>query len=217
MAPFPFPSTPCSPRAARWQFRLRTLLVVTAAAAMLFAWHHQARRQSDSVDTLLGSNPNASVYFRHQFNEQGNLDRNAPAPGPAWLKRLTGANYLARVTHVELQYATDAELRCVAQFSNLERLTLVRAVDVTDEGVAQLRGLKKLRELKLYDADRISDAGLDHLARLSGLRHLTLGPLPRNVTAPALARLRSALPHCHIEVTDEEGDERQLFSRGEIG
>lgn len=214
MAPFPFasPSTPRSPRPLRWQFRLRTLLVVTAVAAMLFAWHREARQQTESVENLLGSNPSAGVYFAHQFDDQGRLDRDAAAPEPAWLRRFTGANYLASVKHVDLQYATDAELRTVAQLTNLERLTLVRAVDVTDAGLAQLRGLKKLRVLKLYDADMLTDAGLDHLAQMRGLRHLTLGPLPRHVTPAALARLRSALPDCQVEVTDEEGDERQLLS-----
>jgi hypothetical protein len=217
MAPFPSPSTLRSLRASRWQFRLRTLLVVTALAAMLFAWHREVLRQIASVENLLGSNPNAGVYFAHQFDEQGKLNRDAPAPGPAWLNRWAGGSYLASVTRVELQYATDTELRSVAQFSNLERLTLVRAVDVTDEGLAQLRGLKKLRVLQLYDADMLTDAGLDQLAQLRGLQYLTLGPLPRHVTAAALARLRSALPHCQVDVTNEEGDERQLLSHGEIG
>lgn len=205
------------PRGPRMQFRLRTLLVVTAVAALLLAWHRQAKHQQESVERLLGSNPNAGVYFAHQFDDQGRLDRKASPPEPEWLRRFTGVRYLASVSHVDLQYATDAELQNVAQLSNLERLTLVRAVDITDVGLASLRGLKKLRVLKLYDADLLTDAALGHLAHMRSLERVTFGPRPRHVTQAALARLRSALPHCRIEVTDEEGDESQLLSQGQIG
>jgi hypothetical protein len=198
------------------QFRLRTLLAIVFLAGLAFAWHRQARVQSESVNVLRDSNRSASVYFAHQLDAQGRLLRTAPPPGPSWLRHWTGDDYFARATRVDLQYATDADLAHVGRLTLLEALTLVRAVDVTDRGLAHLRGLKKLRVLKLFDADMLTDHALLELAQIRSLRELTLGPMPRHVTPAAVARLRKALPRCRVNVTNVEGDERQLLSAGGV-
>jgi len=194
----------------RWQFTLRALLLLTAVIALVLGWAHRVRRQAQNVQELLSINPNAGVYYSHQFDSEGALDTKAEPLMPEWLRRWTGAEQTSSVTVVALQYATDAELEQVAKLPALERLILVRAVDVTDRGLERISTLRRLRVLKLYDADMLTDAGIKHLARLTNLEQLTFGPRPKHVTAKALDDLRRALPNCRIIVTDEEGDERQL-------
>lgn len=187
-----------------------------ALSGLLFAWYRQARQQRNAIEELLRGNASVEAYYQHQVDSQGKLDRGAQPPAPRWLTNATGADYVASITVVEMLYATDADLAQVARLPRLERLTLVRAVDVTDQGIAQLAALKQLRVLRLYDADMLTDQALELLARMPSLERVRFGPLPRHMTSAAVERLRRALPRCRVEVTDEEGDERQLLSHGPV-
>lgn len=92
----------------------------------------------------------------------------------------------ARVPGLRLEQATDADLRHVADYVELEYLDLSNS-SVTDAGLACLKGLTALQVLNLA-ATLVTDAGLTHLKDLIRLQVLNLdGTL---VTDAGLARLK---------------------------
>jgi hypothetical protein len=113
----------------------------------------------------------------------------------------------------------DADLKMLANLTQLKTLKLDAASNITDEGVKNLAGLKQLTDLglaqtKVTDAglksmtgltelknlalgfDNITDAGLESLAGLKKLENLGL-PFTK-VTPDGVKKLQQALPNCKI-------------------
>jgi len=78
----------------------------------------------------------------------------------------------ANITLLDLGNTTfsDATLKEIATFSNLEQLRL-NNTSVTDDGIQQLANLRQLEKLSLYGT-LISDAALDALKKLPNLRQV---------------------------------------------
>jgi hypothetical protein len=91
--------------------------------------------------------------------------------------------------------AKDDDIRLIATFSNLERLSLSYNAKIGDDGLAHLRGLRHLRALTLSYTS-ITDAGLQHLKSLTALQHLSLDDT--KTTKAAVDDLAKALPGCKI-------------------
>lgn len=81
-----------------------------------------------------------------------------------------------RLVSLANQKVSDADLKKLASFKNLESLLLLNS-DVTDEQLKELAGLAHLRELYL-GGTQVTDEGLKHLAALKNLRYLGLGSTP---------------------------------------
>lgn len=195
----------------RWfQFRLRTLLVVTAASGLAMAVAHHAQLQRRAVAALLQSNPGTRVYYAWQLDARGEIIAQPAPPGPAWLRERLGIDYFSPVAAIEMDYATDADLACLERLTNLRRLTLERSIDVTDQGLRHVGKLTNLRVLALLAAEGVTDDGLRPLENLARLENLTLEVREDRVTRAAIERLKRALPKCRIETPARSKSDKDL-------
>ena len=155
----------------RFQFSIRSLLVLTVAVAIPFSWlaveMNAAREQKEAVKAI---KKDAWVPYEYQL---GALLPNPQPPEPLWLRSLLGDDFFESVAFVHF-------------FSQ----TLV-----TDAVMVQLKGLAQVN-LDLQRTE-ITDAGLEHLNGLKQLRFLNL--TDTHVTDAGVAKLQQALPNCKIE------------------
>ena len=169
----------------RFQFSIRSLLVLTVAVALPGSWlgveMKNAREQNEAADKL--TKMNGYVLYDWQTNADDNSLTSAQPPGPKWLRNLLGSDFFASVVFVLCHddYAdakladleiTDAGLTHLAGLTQLHHLGL-NNTRITDGGLAHLAGLTQLRWLRL-DNTRIADGGLAHLAGLTQLEELDL-------------------------------------------
>jgi hypothetical protein len=162
-----------TPRSHRFQFSLRSLLVViTAIAIGPGGWalytQQQARRQKSAVALL--SKSGGEVYAR-----------------PQWLWSLLERGAPGRVVGIALRdtNTTDADAAPLADLTDLVWVDL-NDTQITDMGLAHLAGLTQLTRLRL-DETQVTDAGLAQLAKLKNLETLNLSRT--RVTDAGLAHL----------------------------
>lgn len=190
----------------RWfRFSLRTLLLMVTFGAAAFGWLginlRAAQRQRDAVAAVqkLGG----FVGYDYQMDSAGNLDANAVAPAPAWLRKIAGDDFFADVTHVYLCGcgASDETLVQIGGLPRLESLN-VSYTKITDDGLANLAGLMELRSLRLWNT-RVTDTGFAKLRRLTKLRSLSLAET--RVTDAALRQMS-----CYPELQELNLSETQI-------
>ena len=174
-----------------FRFRLRTLLVALTAACFALAWVYRAREQHTAVTALRQANPGVTLRY-DQAEDRGAFGR--------WAVQWLGVDYVAKVEKIELYYATDADLACVARLRQVRWLSLLRSIDLTDAGLAVLAPLTNLETLQISEAEQLTDSGIAHLEKLTSLKILRLDLGRAAVTPQAIERLRRALPNCRIEV-----------------
>ena len=174
----------------RFQFYLRTLLVLVIVVILPCSWLSVTMREAERQRT--------AVTAFAKLNRLAVWSDDAPTQ-PDWLRKLLGANFFDSIALLRLERTavTDAELGCVTGFSRLQRLCLdftqvtdaglkhlkglsqlqqlwLTNAQVTDGGLEQIRGLRQLHVLCL-DGTRVTDAGMEHLKGLSQLETLALG------------------------------------------
>jgi len=158
----------------RFQFSIRSLLVLVVAVAVPCSWlavqKQQAKRQREVYNVLREFRGIIAYDFRHSSN------RKEPDV-PAWLMKLfdNDVDFFADLERVCLAAGrefTDAELACVGELTELEFLALGGA-GISDGAVEHLRGLTDLEHLSLNRAT-VSDAGLEHLEGMINLERLFL-------------------------------------------
>jgi len=228
-------SRPPKPKRRWYQFRLRTLLVVTLVLAVGLSWIavklQQARRQRKAVQAIcqLGG------AVGYDFDIVGGTYRpryEEPA-GTAWLSRVDLVSDVLAVSlsgpsvhnedlvhleslpkleslHLGGTQVTDAGLKHLKGLTNLKSLTL-GGTHVTDGGLVNLKGLTNLDHLELCDT-QVTDAGLVHLEGLTNLQLLYLSGT--KVTPEGVNELRQALPNCYISywpLTDPPGSVRTNY------
>jgi hypothetical protein len=186
---------------------LRTLLLivllVSLATAQISKRFRETQRRNDVIARIRGCN--GGVEYDWQQLELGptgevmHAPRQAP-PGPAWLRRIIGADYFQVVTSVELLYSGDplhggcSNLELVSQIAQSFPHTRSLTIECSEPSEAMLEKvshLKKLERLVFLD-EKITDAAIAHLRRLTNLKALSLEGGPR-VTDNALYYL-SELP-----------------------
>ena len=158
----------------RFQFSIRSLLLLTVAVAIPFSWLaveiKWTREQKEAVEALMKMG--GSVYYDYEidvFSYQ--TIRGAHPPGPAWLRAVIGDDFLINPVYVGLpQKVSDVDLK-------------------------HLEGMKQLRILDLSNT-RITDTGLEHLKELTQLRWLDLGHT--KVSNEGVKRLLHELPKCRM-------------------
>jgi len=196
-------------RRRRLSFSLRSFLVLMALLAIPFTWVawivREGQRQERAVEIV---QPRADWFvYAHQWDQGPPYDADAPAPGPAWLRKVLGEHCFLKVDTVtgdlderslealaefdtlrELviygEDVNDRVLRHIATLHSVQRLQIFDC-PVTDDGLRHLQSLTKLKSLHL-SLENITDEGLRHLAPLRELRflqlwHVTPLPAPRNI------------------------------------
>ena len=174
--PHPEPSPPAAtPRQLCWrrlfQFRLRTLLIVTTIVAVWLAWwSHTARRQRDAVAALR----KAGGGIIETFNLPLTGGMNEPPQWPTWFLDHGGRDYFATLEVLQLSdtQVTDADLEHLNNLSSLQMIFLSNT-PVTDAGLKHFKNLTALQDLSLQYT-HVTDTGLEHLKHLSALEGLSL-------------------------------------------
>lgn len=182
----------------RWQFSLRTmLLVVTLLALFLGAYLRRVNDQRDAVRAVLAAE--GSVFYDFQCDESGGVLKTALEPRWPWLAEWLEVDWRASVTRVEVPDTklTDALLKRVGRLPHLRhaRLGETFITGVSDDGLRYLRGLNELTTLYV-GGYRVTDAGLRHLEGLSQLEELHLEGA--NITIAGVRRVERALPETAI-------------------
>jgi hypothetical protein len=154
----------------RFQFGIRTLLLLSVAVALACSWLaaglKKANAQREAAEAIV------ALQGRAEYLSENGL---YPAPGgadprvPAWLRATQlGDDFFYDIFTVVL--SSDAQMELLKGLTNLRQVEL-EGGRVTDEGMAHVAGLTQLQELR-FDHTGITDAGLRHIAGLIRLRHL---------------------------------------------
>lgn len=191
---------PLQPERRRFQFTLRTLLVVVAVGGVLGGW--------------VGSG------LREQWRQQAAAGELEKVGGvcwwdgrPQWLEKVLGRYCFQSVISVRFKstQVTDAGLEHLQGLGQLEVLYL-DGTKITDAGLAHLSGLSQLAHLAL-DNTKVTDAGLKYLAGLSRLTYLQLSGT--KVSEEGASALKTLLPSCYIssaELAQLQSD--RIFAEG---
>jgi hypothetical protein len=163
----------------RFQFGIRSLLVLTAAVAVPCYWiavgMKRAAEQREAVAEL--RKVEAFVTYDWQYDPDFKGVPGAQPAEPDWLRRLLDDDYFAIVLTVvnwnPVHDFTDADLKCLDGFRDLKQLALSSS-SVTDEGLTHLSNMANLRFLSLGGGTRITDAGLIYLNGSTKLETLSL-------------------------------------------
>lgn len=185
-----------TPTRRRFQFSLRTLLVVVTLCAIPCSWlavkrqeAWRIRKENERQEKILGdiiklTRWDVSAGWPHTDE-------------PGWLPRLLwGETCKCDIIIFESDGAqvTDAVLEKLRGLGQLKRLSLART-QLTDDGLKYLIGLKQLRVLDLNHT-QVTDAGLKYVSELNQLQELSL--VGTKVTDAGVTKLQQALPNCDI-------------------
>lgn len=195
----PSKAEPPKPKRRRYQFSLRTLmiliLVIAVPCALLGRKIERKRRERAALKVI--EECGGYVIYDYQREEQGGVK--SEPPGPKWLRDMLGDDFFGEVIGFSSQSAADdAEMaRLKDALGELPYLKVVGmcAPDLTDSGLANFAGLTQIETLSFWASTKVSDAGLQHLERLSGLRSLQIGG---RFSDAAISDLHQALPDCEI-------------------
>ena len=159
----------------RFQFSIRSLLVLTVAVAIPCSWLAvEGQRAIKQRNLVVEVRKSACLVGRDwEFDSKVEYIRNAHLPEPEWLLNLLGEDFFDTVVIAELTTdATDATLGTVRGLTSLKELDL-SGTQVTDAGLEQLRDLTELQHLSLWET-KIGNTGLGYLKALAKLQELSL-------------------------------------------
>ena len=176
-------------RRPRWlRFSLRSLLVVmTVLCVWLGIQVNAARRQKQAVEAILKAGGSVGSLTELRPDEgpifgMFNCDRNAPIPGPAWLRKLIGDDYSRTAFQVELSLddedAARAAINAMASLPTIRGVSLnartPRDCKIQDSDLVPLGQLNKLERLSFRDTPQVSGAFLSQLSNPAGMIELSL-------------------------------------------
>ena len=159
----------------RFQFTIRTMLVLTVAVALPFSWlgvEMKKVREQAAVTAWTEREGGAWVYD-WRGGDPG--PSGMPRKSPELLRILLGEEFFAEIVCLYLlnmPEVTDDDLPRLRVLTKLQELTLNGTL-VTDAGLEHLAELTQLQLLSL-DSTSVTDAGLEHLAELTRLQWLSL-------------------------------------------
>jgi hypothetical protein len=124
----------------RFQFGIRSLLVLTFVLAVVGSWFAvrvgQARRQANVVEALREAR--RRITYDYETDDDGPFIDSAISPGPAWLEVRLGGDFLSDVVTATSSYEDDDEYVC--RVSELRKLRILHLANsqVTDGGLVYL-------------------------------------------------------------------------------
>lgn len=152
----------------RWiRYSLRTLLVVVTIASAGFGWLgvkvRQAQRQKEAVEAIV----KLDGYVMYDF-QTNSRNFSASPPGPDWLRKVLGVDFLASVTFVSLKshgpdraHVTDGDLVHLRDLGELQTIQL-DWTEITDTGLLHLQDLRQLTMLSIRDT-QVTERGCKEL------------------------------------------------------
>jgi hypothetical protein len=151
----------------RFQFSIRSLLVLVVAVAMPCSWLaveiKKANRQREAAEGIekLGGSTTPDTYFVRDEKERFNPGY-SDDPEPLWLQEALGGDFFANVVTVSFHSSlTDTGLAHMRALTHPWILDLV-GTHVTDADLEKLTGLPQLRFLRLHGT-KVTDAGVAKL------------------------------------------------------
>ncbi len=183
----------------RFQFSIRSLLLLTVAVALPCSWLAARMRQAAGQQRVVQEIEAAGglVVYDFQLDPSGKQNAKAQMPEPAWLRDLLGEDYFHDILALDLRHTgiTDETLPRLAGLTCLKHLDL-QNTEVSDAGLEHLKGLSRLESLDLR-FDDISNRGLKFLEGLPNLRSLAL--FGTGLTDEEVAKRRQAMPTCTLD------------------
>ena len=174
----------------RFQFSVRTLLVLAVAVALPFSWlgteMKEAHKQRDAVASLRGAG--LQIYYDIDLDKDGRNKPGNDSPCLAFVRRIFGADLIATPVTISAPTSWIAGFGGIhsvcdtligdAHAQEMCALVHLRDVDlsgskITDAGLASLQGLPEIEDLSLSDT-AITDRGLAALKTMHCLRRLNL-------------------------------------------
>ena len=151
----------------RFQFSIRSLLVLTVAVAVPCSWlaveMKKATEQKAVVVAIAKHVRAVGSAYDYEFDASGNYLPNARPPAPVWLQSLLGDDFFGQVASLTFwgPQLTNADLEHLKTLNTL-RLIYLYTTDATDAGLEHLKVLDQLQYLHI-EAAQITDAGVEKL------------------------------------------------------
>jgi len=159
----------------RFQFSLRSLVVLVVAVAVPLGWFGVKMREAERQRRAVVAVERAGGWVEyHQMDEFLQMTGRQEPPAPAWLMKLVGVDFFADIAVVSLS-STAVGNETMEHLSVLTKLEVLLLGDtnVSDLGLEHLTSMTKLEVLSLADTN-VSDLGLEHLKGMTKLTRLTL-------------------------------------------
>lgn len=192
----------------RFQFGIRSLLVLAVIVAILCGWFVSERNETERQRQAVGEIKGGQVWYDYQLDVFGDEVPNARPPGPAFLRKVLGDDFFARVVavHFRMPTVTDPALEPLRRLPNLRSLQ-ISCARVTDVAAEYAAGQPQLRWLALSDTP-ITDAGM---RRLLALRNLDMLYISRTrITSAGLEGLSDFPELRRLEVDGTKVDDLGL-------
>jgi hypothetical protein len=201
----PAPTDNKPPKLRWYQYRLRSLFVLTLLVAVGMSWltvtmrdQRKQKAAAEAIEKAGGEVAFEPTWLGKLLRDDSlwsvySVDLCAQSTTDDVLVHLQGLSQL-QVLWLASTRVTDAGLMHLQGLSQLQVLWLDNT-KVTDAGLVHLQGLSQLRELSVIDT-KVTDAGLAHLQGLRQLQNLRLKDT--KVTDEGIKRLQQALPSCKI-------------------
>ena len=183
----------------RFQFSIRSLLVLVVVVAMPCSWlaveMKRAREQKQAVDSICASD--GFVIYAEMADDEGWFDDRKPQlPSQGLLVQFFGESFFYTVSSVHLVQAYG--FRWWSQGGPISLGGLVTKYTKREGARSILLALKDLPDLRALDLSNmpVDDSDTEYIIPLTGLRHLYLSST--RVTDSGVAKLQQALPNCKI-------------------
>ena len=181
----------------RFQFGIRTLLVLVVAVALPFSWLAVEMRRA-ATQRRLANEVSASGFFvlYDNYFMPGKPTSLVLPTALAWLRNHLGDDFFTSVISVFVrgQHVADVDLDRLQGLTKLWQLDLEGSM-ATDATLEHVGRLVQLGILNLKNTE-VTDSGLPSLRGLTQLHELSLGGT--KVTDAGVKNLQQALPKCKI-------------------
>lgn len=159
----------------RWfQFKLRTLLVLVAVAALGSNWILTAHRQTAALRSLM-SEHGVSPWYSFQVDSEGDSTYLEPSWFLTWLQNNELVDYVYNIESVYAEVPDDAVVESLSSLRHLKFLQVSSCELLTDRGFSALASLRHLRRLQIGQPNfELPEKGIAALAELKRLQRLEL-------------------------------------------